>query len=84
MSNFFAWTLALWIVLQTYESLRYALRGNPKALFVSAGASVVVSVVVALTMAELHLGSSFYDSLITLFTVGSVSIYWREKKTFSK
>src|ERR1019366_1825076 len=84
---FFAWAsqaISLWIVLQTYESLRRALRGNPKALFISAGAFGVVSIVVALTMAELDIGHSFFDSLITFFVVGSVFIFLREKKNFSQ
>jgi hypothetical protein len=84
MFAFFAWVLAIWIVLQTYASLRYALRGNPKALLISAGAFVVVSLVVALLIAKLDIGHSFYDSLFTLAVVGSVFIFLREKKNFSK
>jgi hypothetical protein len=84
MRDFFARVLALWIVLQTYTSLRYALRGNPKALLISAGAFVVVSLVAALAIAKLDLGRSFDDSLIAFAVVGSVFIFLHEKKTFSK
>lgn len=81
--SFISQALALYIVLGISMALRNALRGNPKALLISAVAFVVVSIFVALTMAEL-VGHSFYDSLITYFIVVPVVIFWCDKKNFSK
>ena len=88
MSAFFAgWAsqaLPLFIVLWTYESLRQALRGNPKALFISARVFFVVSIVVALTMAILDIGRSFEDSMVTFLIVGVCCYFLARKEDFFK